>query len=330
MRKTELYPGIWRLSFDWKKNPGAKTSEIYVVNGRKQSLVVDTSKEEIVSPRELARAVLRTGASPDNIAIFLTHYHLDHSGNARALSELGIPVIGSVMDPMLPEGESREWYFSRVSGIPTEEQDDNVMRYYEVSFPEKGSLPPILHVRNGDEIDCDPWCFKVIKTPGHSLDSCCLFEARTGLLIAGDTLMSRIIPPINTTMLDKGQIGKYGKTLALLEKLPVTMSLPGHHDPLVGAKAHLDRIKVIRSVYSRRIARVNSILKGSSQELTAFEVNGRCMTHEIDASKVSPFYKVTHVSMMLGYLEHLFCRGIALRKVIDGTAYYASTRSRLL
>ncbi|MCA1552869.1 MAG: MBL fold metallo-hydrolase, partial [Chloroflexi bacterium] len=69
----------------------------------------------------------------------------------------------------------------------------------------------------------------VLHTPGHAGDCVCFFDARVGVLFAGDTVLgvgtSVIAPP-------EGDVSDYLDSLERLKQLPMQLIAPGH-GPLV-------------------------------------------------------------------------------------------------
>ena len=139
---------------------------------------------------------------PRNLThIILTHAHFDHVGALGAVHEAHPAALFAV-------GEH--------------EPLDSVYTFY--SHPDLVIPPVDILLEEGARIGP----FTVIHTPGHTKGSICLYSAKDGLLLSGDTLFE----------------GGYGRTdlggsmtdmqtsLARLAELPPeTKVLPGHGDP---------------------------------------------------------------------------------------------------
>lgn len=77
------------------------------------------------------------------------------------------------------------------------------------------------------EIKLDPFLFEIIKTPGHSPDSICLFEITNKILISGDTLY----PAPIYLHLKESDVDDYINSLKKLIVIPELKNiLPGHDD----------------------------------------------------------------------------------------------------
>jgi glyoxylase-like metal-dependent hydrolase (beta-lactamase superfamily II) len=84
-----------------------------------------------------------------------------------------------------------------------------------------------MHLRLGDHDAV------VLHTPGHSADSVCLFQADTGSLFSGDTLVS-----IHDSQGRYSQ--EYLESLLRLSRLDIRTIYPGHGPPISeGAMAYI-------------------------------------------------------------------------------------------
>lgn len=322
MKLSQIVPGIWRISIEWKENPGAGTSEVYVVNGHKRSVVIDVSKDVIVAPDALRGAIASTGANMSNLTVFLTHFHLDHSGNIGAFADWNIPVWGGAREIATPPDQDPHEYFPNLAGVPLHKRDSNVLNYLDMVYPPGDVLDRIEFAKQGSVIEVDPWRFEVLHAPGHSLESCCLYERSSKILFTGDTVLGGFVPPVNTTALDLHKVRAYFSTLERLRNLDVLVALPGHRTPIIGGEAYRARIDVIEATHRNRVAKVEELLEEAASGLTAYELLERYMTYRIEPGRVSKYYLVSHVAMMLGYLEHLHDTGTAVRTVENGVAHY--------
>lgn len=136
--------------------PGDYSCQIYWIRGeRSDASEVNTLVDAGSCHPEALRYILETlEAQPKGIGkraieqIVLTHDHTDHAGGAKALGE----IFGC---PVLAWGEGPHRTTRLVDG--------QTLRLGEADF-------------------------RVTHTPGHSPDSVCLYESRSGTLFSGDTL----------------------------------------------------------------------------------------------------------------------------------------------
>ena len=95
-----------------------------------------------------------------------------------------------------------------------------------------------------------PFRFKVIKTPGHSSDSVCLYEDNLGYLFSGDTLYDGPI----YLHLPESNIEDYKKTINSLLLLPKITEVFPSHNSFRFSKANLTKIK--KAI--KRITKINN------------------------------------------------------------------------
>lgn len=100
--------------------------------------------------------------------VAITHHHEDHSGNARALVEHGLEVLGSEgTQARLARGFAQNFYQVTIWGRT---------RRAEIA-------------RLGTVLDTEHHHFEVIAAPGHSPEQVVLFERREGWLFSGDAYL---------------------------------------------------------------------------------------------------------------------------------------------
>jgi glyoxylase-like metal-dependent hydrolase (beta-lactamase superfamily II) len=135
----------------------------YLVDG----LLVDTAQ------RHMQREVLGQVSQQEVRQVFLTHYHEDHAGNARALrDQLKVPVYAGAETarrvatsyPILPY---EQFWFGRIDACPGVE----VIR---------------------GPIHTEHYTFYPLPTPGHSDDHHVLHEPTEGWLMAGDLYVGKL------------------------------------------------------------------------------------------------------------------------------------------
>jgi glyoxylase-like metal-dependent hydrolase (beta-lactamase superfamily II) len=84
----------------------------------------------------------------------------------------------------------------------------------------------ICNQQKQKSIALKPFKFKIIKTPGHSPDSICLYESKKQWLFSGDTLY----PGPIYLHLQESNLSDYKKTLRKLLKLRISKIFPAHND----------------------------------------------------------------------------------------------------
>ena len=212
-------PHVARL---WRAN-------IFVIVGRDRAVLVDTGMGVA-----LLRPVVAT-LTDRPITLFSTHSHLDHIGAHHEFADCEILVhpteAAALRAPNGPAGldyaslsEARRAEY-RAAGFSTEGlMVDAAPAGVDISRHGFKGVEPTRLVDEGDVVDLGDRKFEVLHLPGHSPGSLALWEAATGILIAGDAIYDGIL--IDTT--DDADIPTYLRTMQRLRTLPVRVVHAGH------------------------------------------------------------------------------------------------------
>lgn len=168
----------------------------------------------------LQKHILKLKLKPTKI--LLTHTHLDHTADVAAIKVL-YPV------PVYVHAEDAPNLISPGSdGLPN-------------WFACESVAPDVLY-KDGDIFTLGNLSFQVIHTPGHSPGGVCLYEAKEGVLISGDTLFHQSIGNLS---LPTAQPDRMWLSLDRLAKLPpMTKVYPGHGpSTTIGAESWLSNAK---------------------------------------------------------------------------------------
>ncbi len=119
------------------------------------------------------------GRKPDELTlIILTHHHIDHKGNARALKKLtGAKIAAHSNDAPIIEGKEHSYKMNRSWWVKL------LLFVTELVF-RKESVKVNKKLKNGDIIDN----LVVYHTPGHTKGSISLYLKNRKLLFCGDTV----------------------------------------------------------------------------------------------------------------------------------------------
>mgnify|MGYP000867186117 CR=1 FL=1 len=142
--------------------------------------------------------------------IILTHGHFDHCLAAFALKKIyNIPILASTKDLFLLK------LIKKSSGYWTQ-TDYLTFPILKIDFDLNKTKTFVF-----DDIN-----IQVIKTPGHTPGSICLYIPESNILFSGDTLFKAAVGRTDLTYSDKNLLMK---SLKKLSKLPVNTTIyPGH------------------------------------------------------------------------------------------------------
>jgi glyoxylase-like metal-dependent hydrolase (beta-lactamase superfamily II) len=155
-----------------------------------------------------------------------THLHSDHcGGNASLQRSFGVPVF-------IPPGQAeavRRWDEVALSYAPTGQRCER--------FTISGTLQP------GEALHAGGRRFEVLAAPGHDPESVVLFDADHGLLISADALWENGFGVVFPELEGESAFDDVGAVLDMIERLPVTLVVPGHGSPFADMPAAIARAR---------------------------------------------------------------------------------------
>jgi glyoxylase-like metal-dependent hydrolase (beta-lactamase superfamily II) len=265
----EILKDLYKIDIPLPKNP-LRSLNSYVIKTQGRNLIIDTGWDQKECLDAMQEGLKSLGVDSRETDFFITHFHADHIG-------------------LLPRlvAESSTVYFNRFEAewIKLEERWNNFGDFARSNgFPE-GDLQRVLQshpgykyglsqgqsfhiLKEGDRIDIGDYAFECIETPGHSRGHLCLYEPRKKILVAGDHILSRITPTIQSWSDQGGNPLKvYLESLNKIDRLDIELVLPGHRSIFKDCKK---RIRELRNHHQERLKEILALL--SRGGCNAFEM----------------------------------------------------------
>ncbi|WP_276302252.1 MBL fold metallo-hydrolase [Halorussus lipolyticus] len=244
----------------------------------KSTAIVDTGVATDEGRDQLREGLAEYGVEfADVDAIFLTHWHHDHTGLAGEIqAESGATVYVHEDDAEMVAGDGanhkaeieRRDLFERW-GVPDEKAEE-LLDFLGVHDEIQGDSPTVETFADGDRFEVGGVELEVVHLPGHAGGlSGFAFDGEEGReLLAGDALLPRYTPNVGgADPRVEDPLGTYLSSLDRIIRNDFARAWPGHRDPIEDPTA---RAREIADHHRERTERVLGVLeeRGSADAWT--------------------------------------------------------------
>lgn len=317
-------PAVFRIPVELPQNP-LKNLNVYVIRNAKSSLVIDTGFHRPECQRALWAGLEELELNLSETALFLTHFHADHTGLVWDFVKRGIPVYLGKTDwdyyrrlqaeRLMPALE--ELFASE--GFPEEQRrlqaTGNQGRLYA---PEPGF--PVIPVEDGQTLSVGGLEVTAICTPGHTPGHTVLYLPEQQLLFSGDHILFDITPNISVWPGVEGSLSSYLASLRKIRALPIRAAFPAHRG---GGTGVYQRIDELLEHHSRRLDEIERTIR-ALPGITAYEVSGRIRwsARNLTWEEFPPHQRWFAMGETLAHLYELADRGRIRREIGGETIHY--------
>lgn len=249
---TEIYPKIFRLKLPLSLD--VTDVNIYLIAGEVPTLIDVGIKNPFFF--EAIKALMKKAGVQHIARILLTHWHVDHSGNAADLAEEGAEIFTGAIDyeewfafskqdsfATLHEWMTEEW------GVPEEKvraMYDNYCLFQTLyTFPSQVSL-----IQPGDLVQAGDYQLQALSTPGHTEGHLSYWLNQEKLIFTGDSLLPEQIAFPGVWLEGKSRVSglpAYINSIKKLESLNGQRYFPAHgapdNDPTARCRVVLDQLR---------------------------------------------------------------------------------------
>lgn len=296
-----------------------KLVNCYLLRGPEGWVLVDTGINWQPAVETWRTALAAQGLHPSDIgAIYVTHYHPDHIGLAGWWQELsGAPVLMTAEERRAalevwtgeePAGQAMLDIY-RAHGMP-EEVAAGIAETVLTTRRRLDPFPTIHELALSGvaealaPISLAGRMFVPLLLAGHADAQLGLYEPASGVLLAADHVLVKISPNISYgPRATPEPLGRYLASFAALERLDVSLVLPGHGPIFSDLRG---RLAELRAHHAERLALMAGLLAGAP---SGYDVCCRVFP----MASLTPHQQQFAMGETLAHLEHLVTLGRAER-----------------
>lgn len=319
----EVYKNIYLNEIDLPKNP-LKYLNSYIIKSDSRSLVIDTGFNRPECIDKFFSGLAELDIEPAKIDVLVTHLHSDHCGLIGILKERGAQILIAEQEAKAIMRLSTPAYWDWFNALA--KMYDAVKYDIQVSdHPGHRYRPtPVddyISLQGGDILSYGGYELTIMPTPGHTKGHIALYEPTHKIFFGGDLILDKITPTITFWGFEQDILQVYFDTLQKVEQMDIKLLLTGHRAIL---HDHKKRIKELREHHEKRLAEIELIL--AKGEKSVCDVAGE-MSWDITAKSWDDFPKPQKwfaTGEAMAHLEHLYCKGVANRREVDGILLYSN------
>ncbi len=322
----EILPHIY-MGIIPAQTEGQNDVNIYMVQERGQTLIIDCGYDTENSRRFFSRLFDEYPIDPDRCILFLTHYHIDHVGMTWWFHQQGISMY---IHELEYEDATRGLAFLRestcvVCGLHEAELEILKRRVFHSKYYAPFFFP-VHTVKGGEIMEIGSYRFQTVLLRGHTRGQTGLYDSASGILFSGDHVLHNIAPVVLTSQTDQHYLSIYYQDLDFVSSLKVHHLLPAHNIYFTGPKEVDNAIGSTRMSYNHLCETVFLIMSRSSRPVSAYQIVCRLYKHQ--RSDLRSILNLRHYLMaqkVLSCLEYLYDCGRAKRCLLsDGSLVYSA------
>lgn len=340
----ERIPGIYEITLCDRINT-VNEIRVFLIPGKKgeRSLLIDAGFQNEESRQTLLDSLAEAGVSCENLDVFLTHKHHDHTGLARSLMELGARIFMNpeedrhpydclyyTRSPKALEEQARVLCTVGVTKKKTPELWEDFMRLNEhLKNPEqsmffRGGAYPYSPVKAGQTFCYGDYRFQAVPLRGHTFGQMGLCDRDRRILFSADQIIDGIVPIVATAYMNEHLLQMYFQSLDTIEKKYCDYTiLPSHNGSLTDTAAVVRRIL---ESYRKKLDLIRHIVAFGTRPMTirevAFKAYGISLLPQADRDS-----RIIKIKMILtktfSCLEYLHDTGECSRISRDGVLYWS-------
>jgi glyoxylase-like metal-dependent hydrolase (beta-lactamase superfamily II) len=294
----------------------------YLIRSDRRHLLIDTGLNRSKCLTVMKDSFQQLGVNLDDTDIFITHFHADHFGLAKALVRKTTTVFFNGPDAEILkswQGIDTLLPFADLHGFPAGPLKTAFDDFPAIKLPTEW-IPEMTFLSDNQTITCGSYSFRCIETAGHTPGHLCLYEPDKKLLISGDHLLNEISPIIHCWLNRGNPLKSFLESLKKIDAVGIDLVLPGHGLPF---NDHRRRIRELIAHHQERLSELIDILNKAS--FPAYEIASK-MTWNIpsnDWEHLPTVHKWFATCEAIAHLRYLEDSGLVKTMMDKGVYYYS-------
>jgi len=335
---SEILAGIFEL----KLYQDANEIRVFLVPGvnGQRSLLIDTGYNTEENRGILKEVLDELNIKYQDLDVFLTHKHHDHTGMASYLAELGATIY---MNPLEDRHPYDCLYYSQ--GSKSIEEQTKVLNrvgvtaertpqvwncfkefnaYYQNTISEEAFRTvafPYTPIARGQIFSYGDYTFQTISLAGHTLGQLGLYDQAHHIVFSGDHIIRNIVPIVGTSYVNEHLLEQYLRTIDQFKAQYRTCTIYPAHGECFSNPGPI--AANITAAYRKKLLDIQHILLNSAEALTVQEVAFRLYGVYNMPSDITNFFKIKSIlSKTFSCLEYLYDQKYCQRMEQDGMMFY--------
>ena len=317
-------PEVFRILVELPQNP-LRNLNSYVICSKGHSLVIDTGFNRPECRKALWAGLAELGIDLTRAALFLTHFHSDHSGLVWDFAERGIPVYMGRMErdyyqKLTAAGNTAALHpLFLTEGFPQEQLELQATGNQARMYAPKPNFPAIP-LEDGEKLRIGTVSLTSIHTPGHTPGHTVFYLPDKELLFAGDHILFDITPNISVWPGIPYSLFDYITSLHKIREMPVKAAFPAHREAGPDTKLRIDQLI---AHHERRLDEVFRAVQ-AAPGMTAYDTAGKISWHVrgLPWADFPPHQRWFAMGETVAHLYELVRTGRLTRRQESGTVRY--------
>jgi glyoxylase-like metal-dependent hydrolase (beta-lactamase superfamily II) len=317
----EVYANIYQIEVPLPDNP-LKKINTYLIKGSEKSLLIDTGFNHPLCQEILMEGLNQLEIKLEDLELFITHLHSDHSGLAAFFDSQRVKVYTSEIDGLLINEMTGDSYWERLmEKVRMYNLDLDNITYMDnpgYKYCPKETIE-FQSLKEGDQLKVGEYTFEVIDISGHTPGHIGLYDREHKLFFGGDHILDQITPNIAFWGFQFNSLAVYLNNLGKISQYNIDYIFPSHRNII---RDHQRRIGELINHHGKRLEEILNILKREGKTVRDVAKEMKWSLKEKNWDDFPSPQKWFAAGEAMSHLEHLVFVGKVERINKEGVLYY--------